>query len=89
MLWNNKSMDGVFGEAILGETKYEAAGLGMKVLPSMKLFLFPRSTGLRSWKNPSETGEKKVCGIGGSDAGPGDNIPANKPLLFISTAPRY
>lgn len=74
-------MEGVLGEVIWGEMKYE--GLGMK-LPSMK-FLFPWSTGLKSWKKLSDGGEKKFGAIGGSEAGPGDKIPGNK--YFWSTCP--
>lgn len=65
-------------DGVLGEKKFE--GLGMK-LPSMK-FLFPWSTGLKSWKKLSDGGEKKFEGIGLSEAGPGDKIPGNKPLCL-------
>lgn len=57
-------------------------------LPSMK-FRFPRSTGLKSWKNPNKFGsdagenEKKFGEIGASDVGPGDRIPGNKLVLSI------
>lgn len=83
MLLNKKSMEEVLVEVIRGEMKYEAAaaGLGMKP-PSMKFLLAALIRGLRSWKKLSDGGEKKLGGIRGSEAGPGDKTPENKPLLY-------